>query len=409
MRGKFFDILQGAFHQPGADFPCYFWDADEEYFLSVINRLLPAPSCTKLVSPLIEIRQSCAIIHYDILGLTYWMLNRLEELGPVELDKHGRFSALSSHAYKHNYLERPIVDEWLLILGQVILKVWPTLELKQHKFDVGVSHDVDAPSLYGFKSWFSILRIMAGHLLKRRDLAACCLALRVKLLGKHSLHDLDPYNTFEWLMDLAESQGLMTSFYFISGRTDPVFDAEYELDEPPIRKLLSRIHKRGHEIGLHPSYRTYNQLELLQREAEHLKQVCEVEGIEQSEWGGRMHYLRMQIPTTLRHLEEVGISYDSSLGYADRPGFRCGTCHSYLAFDAISQETLDLIIKPLIVMESSIYSDCYLGFKGSEALNHMRLLKKNCEKVAGTFNLLWHNSSLVDKEMRDAFEKILTD
>src|SRR5690554_3617036 len=120
-----FDRLQAVFHQSRSDFPCHQWQASAEGYIAPIDDRLPAPSETALPNPLIEINENGVVIHYDILGLTYWMLARLEEVRRKDLDDHQRFPATSSHAFKHDYLERPIVDEWLHILGQVIQRLWP--------------------------------------------------------------------------------------------------------------------------------------------------------------------------------------------------------------------------------------------------------------------------------------------
>ncbi|MBF4275419.1 hypothetical protein EAY07_26130, partial [Vibrio anguillarum] len=66
----------------------------------------------------------------------------------------------------------------------------------------------DSPSMYGFKPWPTIGRMMAGHLLKRRDLKAFFTAPYVKLATYSQLHPTDPYNTFEWLMDISEANNI---------------------------------------------------------------------------------------------------------------------------------------------------------------------------------------------------------
>jgi len=55
------------------------------------------------------------------------------------------------------------------------------------------------------------------------------------------------------------------------------------------------------------------------------------------QWDGRMHFLRWQSPTSAHGREQAGIHYVSTLSYADRPGFRCGTCHLYQMFDPVVQ------------------------------------------------------------------------
>ena len=176
-------------------------------------------------------------------------------------------------------------------------------------------------------------------------------------------------------MDLSETLGMRSAFYFICGHTDP-HDADYKISHPAIRSLLKKIHERGHEIGLHPSYGTYRKPHLLSQEASSLRRICASEGIDQREWGGRMHYLRWEQPTTLKGLVKANIDYDSTLGYADRPGFRCGTCFEYPAFDPITQQVLPLRIRPLIAMECSVMSKLYMGLgTGVEALDVFSDLK----------------------------------
>jgi len=388
-----FDTLCEGFTKAHSDQPFARWDAEREGWSSVLGGPLPAPGVAELPSPLIEPRGAAQVIHYDILGLTYWMLARVEEIGRTDLDNFNRFPASSSHAYKYGYLDRPVVDEWLHLLGQVIERQWPAVKLKRHNFRIQVSHDVDEPSLYAFKSWKTIGRIMAGHLLKRGDPKAFFNAPYVKIATRDRLIKQDPYNTFDWLMNISEEHGLRSAFYFMCGRTDPAHDADYELEHPAIRNLMNRIHERGHELGLHPSYGTYQRPELLKAEAERLKRVCEEEGAEQFQWGGRMHYLRWQQPTTMRAWADAGMDYDSSLGYADCAGFRCGTCYQYPAYDASRQEQLDLRIRPLIAMECSVIDQGYMGLGiGPEAEREFLKLKERCQLVNGCFGLLWHNS-----------------
>jgi len=403
-----FPKLETAFHESRSDLPCTQWNATKEGWVSVLDKPLPAPCVNELPYPLIESKEDHHIIHYDILGLTYWMLNRIEEIDRTDLDNHGRFPAIHSHAYKHGYLERPVVDEWLHVLGQVIQKQWPQVELKQHEFSMKVSHDVDSPSLYQFKPWKTIIRMMAGHLLKRRDIKAFLQAPYIKLSAGKRLHPQDPYNTFDWLMDVSEKNGLTSAFYFICGTTSNM-DADYQPEDQVIRELMQRLHQRGHEIGLHPSYGTYQTPQLIKQEADRLRQVMQQEDIQQNEFGGRMHYLRWEHPTTLQAWNDAGMTYDSTLSYADLPGFRCGTCFEYPAFSTVTQQLLNIRIRPLIAMECTIIADRYMGLGyGAEAENKFAGLKDTCRRVSGCFTLLWHNSHFSSQNDRNMYEKVIS-
>ena len=340
----------------------------------------------------------------DIFGSAFFMLSRYEEAVSPERDNHDRFPATASLAYQAGFLDRPIIDEYVEILWAAMQRLWPQLKRKQRNFEIKVSHDVDSPSHYGFRNVKSLIRAIGGDVIKRRDFKSMLFAPWVRLNTKKALHPQDPYNTFDWIMDVSEQQGLTSAFYFICGGNAPQ-DADYPPEHSAIRALMRRIHKRGHEIGLHPSYDTYQNPQAIAAEAQRLKQVCAEEGIEQAHWGGRMHYLRWEHPTTLYGWEQADMAYDSTLSYANRPGFRCGTCFEYPAFDPVRQKILKLRIRPLIAMECSVISERYMGLGYTEqALETFLKLKETCQKVNGQFTLLWHNSHFTNEQDKQFYQ-----
>lgn len=404
-----FDRLEPMFHQSLSDFSSDHWDAQSEGFFVTIGSKIPAPGNRELILPLVDHFQGEVRVHYDIIGLTYWMLTRKEELGRTDLDSHHRFAATSSHAFQNGYLERPIVDEWLQILRQVIKRVWPQLELKEHQFEIKVSHDVDEPSRYAFKSITGLARTMASDVVRQKDFRSALLGSWIWMNSGKDIHPRDPANTFDWLMDQSEKNGLTSAFYFICGRTDPAKDAHYDPEMPQIRRLMHKMHARGHEIGLHPSYNTYNKPEEIRKEAERLRKVCHEEDITQAEWGGRMHFLRWDQSITPGAWADAGLAYDSTLSYADRPGFRCGTCFEYPAFDVTIDQVLPLRIRPLVAMDCTVIADKYLGLGSTEAaFVKFNELKNKCRAVGGMFTLLWHNSFFRTSEDFDIYRRLLS-
>lgn len=394
--------------EPAWDPPVTAWQPCPEGWDAVIEDRLPAPGYRELPSPLIEATRDGYVLHFDVLGFACWMMSRQEEVGRTDLDGHARFPASASHAFRHGYLERPLVDEWLAVVRQVVARLWPALPLAEHRFRLLVSHDVDTPSRHRFATVPQLARGMVADLLKRRDLAAAIGAPFYRIGSAGGLHPSDPLNTFDWIMARSESAGLKSAFYFICGRTHPHLDAPYEIGDPAIRGLLRRIHLRGHEIGLHPSYNTFRSPERVTEEASRLRQVCREEAIDQPAWGGRMHFLRWETPTTLYGWSAAGMDYDSSLGYADHPGFRCGTCFEYPAFDPVARKMLPLRIRPLIAMECTILASRYLGLgTGDAALQKFTDLKSRCRAVSGAFTLLWHNAELIHDDAKSLYRRLL--
>lgn len=387
---------------------CCYWNAAEEGWETAIEKFMPILGLNRVERPLINEIGGNFFLRFDLLGMLFWILSRNEEVNRSELDSHFRFKAKSSHAYLNNYLHRPIVDEWLYIFKQIVSRQWPSLTLKNSEYATYLSHDVDSPARYCFSSLSDTMKIMLRDILKRRFLSKSIMAPYIRIRGRRVIHDSDPHNNFKWIMDLSERHDLKSAFYFICGKSDRYRDADYSLKYDSIRLLLKLIHSRGHEIGLHPSYNSFKSEEIIMQEFENLKSTCRELGITQDFWGGRMHYLRWAQPFTLRYWANAGLAYDSTLGYADMPGFRCGTCFEYYAYDPVKNEKLPIRIRPLVAMECSVLAPRYLGLGTSEqAFNKFLEVKNSCRAVKGNFTLLWHNTQLLTKQERELYNEVL--
>ncbi|WP_019558160.1 polysaccharide deacetylase family protein [Thioalkalivibrio sp. ALE12] len=344
----------------------------------------------------------------DIFGSAFFMLTRYEELVVTDRDEHDRFPAWASLAYQEGFLERPIVDEYVEILWTAMQRLWPQLERRSREARVRVSHDVDRPSRYSFGPFRRFVRSVAGDIAKRGDLASVVRGPAARYGRRQALHPADPFNTFDWLMDISEANGLQSAFYFIPGKTYAPHDPLYDLDDPKIRDLIARIAERGHEVGLHPGYHTYRDPQTLTTQADRLRQVSHSAGVNQQEWGGRMHYLQWDSQVTPQAWEQAGMTYDSTLGYADHAGFRCGTSHDFPLFSWAERRALGVMERPLIAMEGTILSAKYMGFsEADDVRGYLSTLRSRCHQFDGAFNLLWHNSELVGKEIRMIYQDMV--
>lgn len=308
-------------------------------------------------------------------------------------DQHGRFPAGASIAGRNGFLARPIVDEYVELLWTVLSRLVPQLKRRPHRFRIAPSHDVDEPSRVAFRGLYSILKESAGNAVKRCDIRRATAGPWQWMHGQRRLHPADEYNTFDRLMDVSDAQGATSTFFFMAGASNPTYDRRYRLRHSAIRNLLLRVHRRGHLIGLHASYETYRDPSLLRQEASILRDTLRHLGIHQERVGARMHYLRWSLPHTWRALMHAGLDFDASVGFADMPGFRCGTCHEYRAFDVLSGQPIDLSVKPLVAMDVTVMAEKYLGLGTSQQAHALlRELRERCREVGGEFSLLWHNS-----------------
>jgi len=354
----------------------------------------------------------------DILGSAFFMLSRYEEAVIKERDVFGRFPSGASLAHQEGFLERPIVNEYVELLWACLyygkadmgstIGDGRSVMRKSHQPRTIVSCDIDHAYARNVKNLRMTLRNMAGDVLKRRSAIA---ALRTGLntvCSSCGYYGFDPIDNFDWIMDTNEKAGNRVAFYFFADQSVPKMDGNYSIHEPRIRALMRRIHARGHEIGLHGSFGTYLDESQCAKEAAILRAVIEAEGIRQAEIGNRQHYLRWSTPETASNLEKAGISYDTTLGFADHPGYRCGTCFQYPMYDLIEGRPLRLWQYPLILMECSVLEDCYLGMGYTDsAVDLMLNLKEQVLQFGGNFTLLWHGSRLGREEARSMYRELV--
>lgn len=339
----------------------------------------------------------------DIIGLVFFFLSRYEECFMQVEDEHGRFPSEASLAHRAGWLHRPVVDECVEGLRRAIERMWPGSTVPAPGYRRQISCDVDSPFEPYADSFRATLRRLTGDVLRRKSPRETRHTMANFLATRMGAYNLDRFDTFDWMMDVNESQGNRVVFYFISGITNTALDDRYKLRSRRIRHLMCRIHARGHEIGLHGSYGSMLDPDALVREAESLREVMALEGIKQSEIGLRQHYLRWRTPTTAKIAAKAGVRYDASLGFADAAGFRCGTCRMFPMYDPVIRKRIDLFERPLVAMEASLINAHSTEGEVSGAFQTLTELSRVCRTVGGDFSLLWHNSSLTTHAMKTTY------
>lgn len=335
----------------------------------------------------------------DIFASTFFMLSRWEEYVNSKRDIHGRFSAYDSISYKEKFLNRPIVNEYVEMLWNMLVYLGIEQNRKVRKFRLFITHDVDL--LIFWKNKKQLFRIILGDLLKRKSISL----VRKRLLEYYMVKtgkNRDPYNYFEWLMEKSEDVNNLSRFYFMTGGTSK-FDNRYDINDQMTLDIIEKIQKRGHVIGLHPSYNAFNNKEILKVEKELLDNTLNISVRE-----GREHFLRFEIPTTWQIWENIGLKIDSTCGYADREGFRCGTGDEFSVFNILERKQLELKERPLIFME--IYRHDESGAQEEEKLiKTIKDLINKAEKYNSFLTILFHQSTFANDEVdyKQVYEAIL--
>jgi hypothetical protein len=329
---------------------------------------------------------TCAV---DLPLSTVLTLSRFEETFPSPKDAHGRFPAYASVAWQGDFLHRPIVDEYGLALEQVLTSLLPGWRPAKRHLRVKLSQDVDQIGIpFSLRSAFAKTFRDRRPLSTVRDLAAL-------LLGTDTTYQLQ----LKRLVRLSVEHGLDSAIYWKSSKIGP-YDTGYDLNDPRILGLIYGLRAEGIEMGIHPSYATFQSPRLLRSEVQRLKAVLG------QKLGGRQDYLRWN-PQTWVEWNDAGLAYDSSVGFADHIGFRAGTCIPYQPWLWSQQRRADLIEIPLLAMDSTMYG--YMNLPAERALTLLMDLAERCRAVGGVFTLAWHNTSLVKAGYASIYRALLNE
>jgi len=112
---------------------------------------------------------------------------------------------------------------------------------------------------------------------------------------------------------------------------------------------------------------------------------------------GREHYLRFEVPTTWQ--EDNGMIVDSTCGYADKEGFRCGTGDAFSVFNILSRKKLRLKERPLVFMDDNHHT--YNQIDLSTSIKIISDLVKKSHNYDSSLTILFHNSIFFNKERID--------
>jgi hypothetical protein len=290
-------------------------------------------------------------------------------------DHHGRFSAMDSILVKEDILTRPIVDEYGVILRDALRSVGVNIPEPKTEMSVVLTHDVDVPFVHR-----NFMSILGG--IKRGEFKQLFKNLFVPLRK-------NTFYTFPWLLEQDAKLEDARKIYFLRNPLFPeYFDRPYlKVESPDMRKLIRELKNNDVELGLHTSYASAEHLELVLQEKKSIEMA-----IGRKITTNRNHYLRLISNNQLDTLVEAGIKEDFTIGFAEMPGFRMGTCRAVKYINPDTLEVKDLILHPLTMMDGS--------FSNYSQMNYAQAYETACnligqvEKHGGELVMLWHNSEV---------------
>lgn len=321
---------------------------------------------------------------FDPLAATVFFVARWEEIYNTTVsstDKHGRFLAVRSQSYKEGVLGKPSVNLLAMSLAR-------ELNLNYTLSDYSYKPTIDVDVAYKYLSrplWKSIGGLAKDILTLKNPFP------RIKTLtGKHD----DPYDTYGFIANLHAEFDLDTTYYVL--RTDHQKPYDVCVNINGIDRLVESLKSNKHNnVNWHPSYKASSDLD-----GEYIKEKALFPGDSSSV---RHHFLKLE-PHMWSSLDKCSIRLDSSLVYADLPGFRAGICRQYPAYDLKLDTILDLQILPPVVMDSTLKT--YMGLNADEAVKEVENLSDQIRGVGGTMVTIWHNTSVSDSDFWKGWQNV---
>lgn len=333
---------------------------------------------------------------FELFAAVFFLASRYEEYLPHRPDRHQRYTAEESVAFKFGFLQRPLINEWAASFKKLILEFHPEIHFESKAFRAEATFDIDVAWAYRNKGWWRTAGAMGMDIAKRRfgQLSKRWGAIRGKVP--------DPYDTYAYIRQQTNRYHIKTRYFFLLGDYSS-YDRNSKSHIPEMQKLIRECAQHG-SVGIHPSYGSHRSVNQLAKEIKRLRKIT---GNDVTI--SRQHYLKMTMPETFQRLLDCGILHDFTLGYAQQAGFRASLCTPFRFFDLQNDAETNLWLHPFAYMDGTLQQ--YMNLDIAEAKKMVRQLVGAVRTVNGDFICLWHNSSLSDqgdwKGWRDVFEYTL--
>lgn len=157
------------------------------------------------------------------------------------------------------------------------------------------------------------------------------------------------YYNFDMLIKDEQKLGVKSTFFFLHEtlKFNPfkldnwyLSLGRYSLEEKKVKEIILWLDRNGWEVGLHGSYLSYDNYELMRFEKQLLESI-----LNHSVAGIRQHHLQMCEETWVIQ-KRCGFKYDSSFGLNDKIGFKD---EQYIPFAPYSD---DFKVFPMIIMDN---------------------------------------------------------
>lgn len=333
---------------------------------------------------------------FDLFAASFYLISRYEEYTPQQLDKHDRYLASDSIAYKGKFLDQPIVHLWCKELKHILVQYFPSLVFGESSYTFTPTIDIDNAYAYKYKGW---QRTLGAWLLLLVTFEFKRLMKRVKAVTGITP---DPYDSYDKQETIHRKYNLKPYYFVLLGDYGP-YDKNLSPSSREYKKLI-RLLEKSAPVGIHPSYGSFGKYSSMAKEKTRLEGI-----LSKPVTFSRQHYIRLKFPDTYKLLLAAGITEDFSMGYPECAGFRAGVCIPFYFYDLSSEEKTSLLVHPFFIMDTSLKK--YHKLRSKEVLPFVKHYVDQVKNVGGDFVFIFHNESIAGTKMwknwGDMYEKVI--
>ena len=334
-------------------------------------------------------KTSASDFQFDIFAASFYLLSRYEEYLPHEKDIYGRYSHENSLAFKNNFLHKPLINIWINDLTLRLKTAFENIIFHPPVFKAILTYDIDIAWSYQHKGFFRNI----GGFIKNPGLERLSVMLRIKK---------DPFDAYDFIDKLHEQKQLSVLYFFLVADNVSKYDKNISPNKASMRELI-KVHSNKYPIGLHPSWKSNNNITILKKEKAYLEEIANKQIL-----NSRQHYIQFSLPDSFEKLIEAGINNDFSMGYGSTNGFRASFAGSFYWYNLAAEKMTRLKLFPFCFMDANSHYEQHQNTK--DAFAELMHYKNECEKVNGLFISIFHNNFLGTdkkfngwKEMYEAF------
>ncbi len=332
-----------------------------------------------------------SFIPFDLPSAVFWIISRYEEYISNNLDEHSRYDYRYSWLYRRSLINKPIVNIWIHEFIKKIKSYFPNLKVEFPEYNFISTIDVDNMyACFGKPFFLNFVGGIKSLLYGRFNLAFNRFTYYFK--------KTDLYDNYAEILKINNYYGVKPIFFILTSKRTK-YDRNLLPENTFFKKTIDFL-RNNSEIGIHFSYYSFEK-QLYNWELKTLENITKAKIFK-----NRFHYLKYRLPNDYEKLIDYGILEDYSMMYAQKEGFRAGTCTPFYFFNLKTNQKTNLKIYSSPFMDRHLIKNKKL--LNNEIFNYIQDIKK----FNGTFVLLWHNETLLEKtyynsNLKDLYKMII--